>query len=81
MDTVALILFIIGALNWGLVGIFQYDLIAGIFGGMSNTISRILYTLVGLAGIWSIKFLFNREREEDRHRHREVKENWGDHRD
>jgi len=48
---------------------------------MSNTISRILYTLVGLAGIWSIKFLFNREREEDRHRHREVKENWGDHRD
>lgn len=79
MDTVALILVIIGALNWGLVGIFQYDLIASIFGGMGTTVSRILYTLVGLAGIWSIKFLFHREHEEDRHR--EVKENWGDHRD
>ncbi len=68
MDTIALILIIIGALNWGLVGIFQYDLIAGIFGGMSGVVSRILYTLVGLAGIWSIKFLFRREREEGRHR-------------
>ncbi|HWQ58963.1 MAG TPA: DUF378 domain-containing protein [Clostridia bacterium] len=80
MDTVALILLIIGALNWGLVGIFQYDLIAGIFGGMSSVVSRILYTLVGLAGIWSIKFLFRRERDEYRHR-REVKEDYGNRKD
>jgi len=68
MDTVALILVIIGAINWGLVGIFQYDLIAGIFGDASNIVARILYTLVGLAGLWSIKFLFRRERIEDRER-------------
>lgn len=80
MDTIALILIIIGALNWGLVGIFQYDLIAGIFGSMSNVAARILYTLVGLAGIWSIKFLFHREREEDRHKHA-VREDYGSRKD
>ncbi len=50
MDTIALILSIIGSLNWGLVGIFKFDLIAWIFGGQTAVVSRILYTLVGLAG-------------------------------
>lgn len=82
MDTIALILLIIGALNWGLVGIFQYDLIAGIFGSSANVVARILYTLVGLAGIWSIKFLFRREHVHDEEeRTRPVKENYGEHKD
>lgn len=67
MDTLCLILMIIGALNWGLIGIFQFDLVAALFGGMSGVVSRIVYTLVGLAGLWSITFLFKkheiRERE------------------
>ena len=49
-----------GALNWGLVGIFQFDLVAAIFGGMSGVVSRIIYTLVGLAGIWGITMLFRK---------------------
>ena len=57
MDTLSLILIVIGALNWGLVGIFQFDLVAAIFGGMSGVVSRIIYTLVGLAGIWGITML------------------------
>ena len=60
MGTVALILIVIGALNWGLVGIFQFDLVAAIFGGMSGVVSRIIYTLVGLAGIWGITMLFRK---------------------
>ncbi len=58
MDTVALILVIIGALNWGSVGIFNIDLVASIFGGTSSVISRIIFTLVGLAGLWCITLLF-----------------------
>lgn len=61
MDTLALILVIVGALNWGMIGLFQFDLIAAIFGGMSSTIARVLYTLVGLAGIWGITLLFRRD--------------------
>ena len=61
MDTLALILVIIGALNWGLVGIFQFDVIAAIFGGMSAVISRVIYTIVGLAGIWGVSILFRRD--------------------
>lgn len=63
MDTIALILSIIGSLNWGLVGIFQFDLVAWLFGGQSAVFSRIIYTLVGLAGIWCITLLFRRGRE------------------
>ena len=62
MDTLALILVIVGALNWGMIGLFQFDLIAAIFGGMGSTISRILYTVVGLAGLWGITLLFRRNR-------------------
>ena len=61
MDTLALILVIIGALNWGLVGLFQFDLVASLFGGMSGTFARIIYTLVGLAGVWGISLLFRRD--------------------
>lgn len=57
MDRVALVLVIIGALNWLLVGLIRYDLVASLFGGSASTFSRIIYTLIGLAGIWSISLL------------------------
>lgn len=60
MDTIALILSIIGSLNWGLVGIFQFDLVAWLFGGQGSVLSRIIYTVVGLAGIWCITLLFRK---------------------
>lgn len=66
MDILALILMIIGALNWGLIGIFQYDLVASLFGGMASVVSRIVYTLVGLAGIWGITLLFRHGDGEER---------------
>ncbi|WP_103108056.1 DUF378 domain-containing protein [Brevibacillus reuszeri] len=63
MNKLALILVIIGALNWGLIGLFQFDLVATLFGGADSLMSRIVYTLVGLAGIYAIKFLVgDRER-------------------
>ncbi|MBR3001959.1 MAG: DUF378 domain-containing protein [Clostridia bacterium] len=58
IDTIALILVIIGAVNWGLIGIFNFNLVDTIFGTMS-ALSRIIYTLVGISGIWSIKLLFS----------------------
>lgn len=61
MTRVALVLVIIGALNWLLVGIFQFDLIAYFFGGQESWVSRVIYSIVGLAGIYAITFLF-RER-------------------
>ncbi|MDD2402371.1 MAG: DUF378 domain-containing protein [Clostridia bacterium] len=57
MDTAALALVIIGALNWGLIGLFRFDLVAALFGGQGALFSRIVYSLVGLAGIYSITFL------------------------
>ena len=60
MDTIALILSIVGSLNWGLVGIFQFDLVAWLFGGQGSVVSRIIYTLVGLAGLWCITLLFRK---------------------
>ena len=62
MDILALILSIIGCLNWGLVGIFIFDLVAWLFGGQDALLSRIVYTLVGLAGAWCITFLFRKSR-------------------
>lgn len=62
MDRLSLVLVIIGALNWLLVGLFQFDLVASIFGGESAIFSRIIYSLVGLAGLYAITFLF-REKE------------------
>lgn len=61
LDIVALILIIVGAINWGLIALFNFDLVAAIFGDFS-VLSRIIYGLVGLAGLYSIKFLFR-----DRH--------------
>ena len=60
MDATALVLAIIGAINWGLVGIFQFDLVAWIFGGQTGGFSRVIYTLVGLAGLWCISLLFRK---------------------
>ena len=62
MDRVALILAIIGGLNWGSVGIFGFDMIAALFGGQSGAISRVIYTVVGLSALWCISLLF-RERD------------------
>ncbi|MBC8535296.1 DUF378 domain-containing protein [Feifania hominis] len=58
LDRLALILVVIGALNWGSIGIFGFDVVAWIFGGQLAAISRIIYTIVGLAGIWCISLLF-----------------------
>lgn len=58
MNTVALILVIIGALNWGSIGLFGIDVVAALFGGQMSVISRIIFTVVGLAGLWSISFFF-----------------------
>lgn len=58
MDRVALALAIIGGLNWGLIGLFRLDLVAFLFGGQTALLSRIVYTLVGLAAIWCISLLF-----------------------
>ena len=63
MDRVALILAIIGGLNWGCVGLFRFDLVAYLFGGQTATVSRVVYTLVGLASVWCNSLLF-RERDE-----------------
>jgi len=65
MDRVSLLLVILGAINWGLVALFQFDLVAYLFGGSAAVVSRILYGIVGLAGLWCISLLF-REREEVR---------------
>ena len=59
LDKIALILTIIGGINWGLIGIFQFDLVAWIFGGQSAILSRIIYTLVALGAIWCISLLFH----------------------
>jgi uncharacterized membrane protein YuzA (DUF378 family) len=59
MDIIALILSIVGCLNWGLVGIFSFDLVAWLFGA-GSIISHILYTIIALAGIWTVSFFFRR---------------------
>ena len=56
LDKIALALIIIGAINWGLIGFFKFDLVATIFGEMS-VLSRIIYALVGISGLWGIKLL------------------------
>ena len=60
MDILALILVIIGAVNWGLVGFARFDLVAWIFGGQTASVSRVVYALVGLAGPWCITLLIRR---------------------
>ena len=63
MDRLALIITVIGALNWGSIGLFRFDIVAWLFGGQDALISRIVYTVVALAGIWCISLIFRaRER-------------------
>ena len=61
LDKISLILVIVGALNWGSIGLFQFDLVAWIGGGQAATLSRIIYTVVALAGIWCISLLFRND--------------------
>lgn len=56
LNYIALILIVIGALNWALIGLFQFDLVGAVFGGMTSMLSRIIFTIVGLAGLWSLTF-------------------------
>lgn len=58
MDRLSLLLVIIGAVNWGLIGLFQFDLVAFLFGGQASMLSRVIYTIIGAAGVWSISMLF-----------------------
>ena len=54
LDRIALVFVIIGAINWGMVGLFQFDCVAWLFGGTAAILSRVVYTLIALAGIWAI---------------------------
>ena len=58
MDKIALVLTIVGGINWGLIGIFKFDLVAYLFGGQTASISRVVYTLVALSALWCISLLF-----------------------
>ena len=59
IDRIALIITIIGALNWGSIGIFDFDIVAWLGGGQDALVSRIVYTVVALAGIWCVSLLFS----------------------
>ena len=61
-NKIALVLSIIGGINWGLVGLFEFDLVAWAFGGPTAIISRIIYTVIGLSGVWCISFFLRRAR-------------------
>ena len=69
LDRISLVVTILGAINWLLVGLFQFDLVAYICGGQAAVISRVIYTIVGIAGLWCISLLF---RERDRVRNPET---------
>ncbi|SHG27898.1 DUF378 domain-containing protein [Ornithinibacillus halophilus] len=58
IQRLALALIIIGAINWGLIGLFQFDLVAAIFGGQESLLSRVVYTLVGISGLYALSLLF-----------------------
>lgn len=68
IQRIALALVIIGAINWGLIGFFRFDLVASIFGGQQSIWSRIVYSLVGLSGLYSLTILLNRIEATDRER-------------
>ena len=69
VNKIALALIIIGALNWGLVGLFSFDLVAWISGGAGSVLARIIYVIVALAGIWCISLLFRPEEHHVTHHH------------
>ena len=60
LDKIALFLLVVGGLNWGLIGIFDFDLVAWLFGGQGAVLSRIIYTLVGISALWCISLFFKR---------------------
>ncbi len=60
LDKIALFLLVVGGLNWGLIGIFDFDLVAWLFGGQDAVLSRIIYTLVGISALWCISLFFKR---------------------
>ncbi len=62
LDKLALFLVVIGALNWGSIGLFNFDIVGWAFGGQANIISRIIFTLVAIAGIWCISLFFKNNR-------------------
>ena len=64
MDRISLFLVILGAINWGLIALFQFDFVSFLFGGQAAVASRIIYGVIGLAGLWSISLLF-RDRDRD----------------
>ena len=61
LDRLALVLLIIGGINWGSLGIFRFDIVAWLFGCQAALISRIIYTLVGLSALWCITLLFRKD--------------------
>ncbi len=61
LDKFGLTLAIVGGLNWGLIGLFQFDLVAWLFGGQGEIASRIVYSLVGVCAVWCISFLFRND--------------------
>ena len=65
IDKIALALAIIGALNWGSIGIFSFDVVAWICGGQTAWVSRVIYAVVGIAGLWCITLLFRRSRKSE----------------
>ena len=67
IDKIALILVIIGGLNWGSIGIFGFDLVAALFGGSTSALSRVIFTLVGLAAVWCISLLFRDSMSKENH--------------
>lgn len=58
LTAIASILLLVGALNWGLYGLFKFDLVKRLFGGYNNPVSRIIYVLIGLAGIYALVYIF-----------------------
>ena len=67
MDRIALVIAIIGGLNWGSIGIFGFDLVAFLFGGSGTALSRVVYTLVGLSALWCITLLFSQTTAHGKH--------------
>ena len=63
IDKIAVLLAVIGALNWGGIGLFGFDTVAWLFGGQLSVFARVIYTLVGLAGLWCLTLLFRLDRE------------------
>ena len=67
IDKIAVLLAVIGALNWGGIGLFGFDTVAFLFGGQLSVFARLIYTLVGLAGLWCLTLLFRLDRETAAH--------------